>query len=90
MLPSFQMSVPADPRYRVLAPEAAAKFAILAGCSEGEAQVFQADVDRAAAHLAVSDHDIRLVFAVADGALTVALTCGAASTTVRRALPAAK
>ena len=87
MLPSFQMSVPADARYRVLAPEAAAKFAVLAGCGADEAHAFQADVERAATGLAVPHNDIALVFSVADGAVTATLSNGATSATVRRQLP---
>ena len=69
MLSSFQLSVPADARYRVLAPEVAAKYAALAGCSDDDAR---------AVLTAVS-------FAVAAGELVVTLSCAGRSTTVRRA-----
>lgn len=90
MLPSFKLSVPADVRYRVLAPEVAAKFAALAGCPEAEAKAFHVDVERAAAGLAKADGDIALVFSTEAGAVLATLTNGANSTTVRHVVPAAK
>ena len=89
MLSSFQFSVPADARYRVLAPEVAGKYAALAGCSEADVQAVLADVERAAADLASSGDDIAMVFAADAGALRVTLTCGARSATVHRDLPVA-
>jgi hypothetical protein len=88
MLPSFQMSVPADARYRVLAPEVAGKYAALAGCSDADAKAVLADVERAAADLAGAGADIALVFSTDVGGLHVTLTCGPQSLVVRRVLPA--
>jgi len=88
MLPSFQMSVPADARYRVLAPEVAGKYAALAGCSEADAKAVLVDVERAASDLSGAGTDIALVFGTDAGALHVTLTCGTQSLVVRRALPA--
>ena len=90
MLSSFHLSVPADARYRVLAPEVAGKYASLAGCSEAEATAVLAEVERAAAELAGRGDDIALVFAADPGELRVTLTCGSHTTTVRRSLPAAE
>lgn len=90
MLPPFHMSVPADARYRVLAPEVAGKYAVLAGCSEADAQAVLVEVERVAAELADAGVDIALVFDADPTALRVTLTCGARSATVRRELPAAK
>ena len=87
MLPSFQMSVPADARYRVLAPEVAGKYAALAGCSDADAKAVLADVERAAAEMSGAGTDIALVFGTDTGGLHVTLTCGAESQVVRRALP---
>lgn len=88
MLPSFQLSVPADARYRVLAPEVASKYAALAGCSEAEAQSVLAEVETAAATLAPAGRDIAMSFGVAPGELLVTLSCGTETATVRRALDA--
>jgi hypothetical protein len=88
MLPSFQFSVPADARYRVLAPEVAAKYAALAGCPETDVQAVLADVDRVASDLAAGGEDIAMVFGVDAGGLLVTLTSGTRSQVVRRALPA--
>lgn len=90
MLPSFEFSVPADARYRVLAPEVAAKYAALAGCPESEAKAVLVDVEHAAAELAQAGDDIALIFAVGPHDLHVTLTSGSRTTTVRRALPATK
>ena len=90
MLSSFQLSVPADARYRVLAPEVAAKYAALAGCSESEAQAFLAEVEQAVVALSVPDGDVAMVFTTDGDTLLATLTAGAASTTVRRSLSAAK
>lgn len=90
MLQSLQLSVPADARYRVLAPEVAAKYAALAGCSDEDAKAMLADVERAAAELAEAGDDIALVFGVDAGDVQVSLTCGARSITIRRSLPTAK
>lgn len=90
MLTPFEMSVPSDARYRVLAPEVAAKYAVLAGCSEEDAKSVQADVERAAADLAAGGGEIAVVFGVDAGELQVRLNCGMQSATVRRSLPAAK
>jgi hypothetical protein len=89
MLSSFEMSVPADARYRVLGPEVAAKYAALAGCSDAEAKTVLADVERVAGELAAAGQDIALVFTVETAQLLVTLTCGDQSSTVRRSLPAA-
>ena len=88
--PPFELSVPSDARYRVLAPEVAAKYAVLAGCADAEAEAVLADVARAAEDLAGRGGDIALSFAVDGGELRVTLTCGTERATVRRALPAAK
>lgn len=87
MLSSFRFSVPADARYRVLAPEVAAKYAALAGCPEAEAAAVLTEVDRAAAGLARVGENIALVFNADGRELLVTLSCGTESATVRRALP---
>lgn len=88
MLPSFEMSVPADARYRVLGPEVAARYAALAGCPAGDVEAVLAEVDRAAADVAGAGEDLTLVFGVADGALQVTLAAAGRAVTVRRTLPA--
>jgi hypothetical protein len=90
MPPPFDLSVPSDAKFRVLAPEVTAKYAALAGCSEAEATAVQADVERAVASLAGAGENIALKFDADAGELRVVLTCGSASSTVRRALAAAK
>ena len=85
MLSSFQLSVPADARYRVLAPEVAAKYAALAGCSDVDARAVLTEVEAAAAQMAASGDDIAVSFAAAAGELVVTLSCAGRSTTVRRA-----
>ena len=84
------MSVPADARYRVLAPEAAAKYAALAGCGDEEARAVREDVSAAAADLAASGGDIALRFDAEATELVVTLSCGGRTATVRRALVSAK
>lgn len=86
MLSSLQFSVPADARYRVLAPEVAAKYAALAGCPQAEAAAVLTEVDRAAAGLARSGENISLVFKADGQELLVTLSCGTQSATVRRVL----
>lgn len=88
MLPSFEMSVPAEARYRVLGPEVAARYAALAGCAAGDVDAVLAEVDRAAADLAAAGEDLTLVFGVVDGALQVTLAAAGRAVTVRRMLPA--
>jgi hypothetical protein len=86
MLSSFRFSVPADARYRVLAPEVAGKYAELAGCPEAEATAVLTEVDRAAASVARVGENISLVFNADGQELLVTLSCGMQSATVRRAL----
>jgi len=90
MLSSLRFSVPADARYRVLAPEVAAKYAALAGCPETEATAVLTEVDRAAARLAGAGENISLVFEADGQELLVTLSSGAQSATVRRVLPSEK
>lgn len=88
MVPSLQFSVPADPRYRVLGPEVAAKYAALAGCSEIDVQGVLADVDHAAAEVAADGENIHMALGVADDGLLITMTCGSKHAEVRRTLPA--
>lgn len=90
MLPSLDLSVPADARYRVLAPEVASKYAALAGCSEADAQAVLAEVEAAATTLATAGRDIAVSLGVVPGELLVTLSCGTQSATVRRAIPGGK
>ena len=88
MVPSLQFSVPADPRYRVLGPEVAAKYAALAGCSALDVQGVLAEVDRAAADVAVAGEDIQMLLGVTADELLISMTCVGKRAEVRRALSA--
>jgi hypothetical protein len=89
MLPPFDLSVPADARYRSTAPEAAAKYAELAGCAPAAANALRTDVDAAAAKMASSPlrddaQNIALGFTTAESEVVVKMTCGSESATIRQ------
>ena len=84
MLPPFDLSVPSDVRYRSVAPEAAAKYAELAGCAPAAAAALRNDVDAAAAKMAAADGNIALGFSTAESEVVVTMASGAQSTTIRQ------
>ncbi len=93
MLHPFELQVPADERYRVLAPEVAAKYVELAGGSAGDGRSLASDLAVALTRLAAGAGDdavIDLAFSAEDGHIEVTLRCAAQSTVVRHALPAAR
>ena len=60
MLPPFDLSVPSDDRFRSLAPEAAAKYAELAGRPAADAAAFGAEVGAGTDKLARTDENIEV------------------------------
>ena len=89
MLPPFELSVPADARYRPTAPEAAAKYAELAGCAPAAATALRDEVDAAAEKMAASSlrndvANIALSFVTADSEVVVTMTCGGQHATIRQ------
>lgn len=83
MLPPFELSVPSDDRYRSLAPQAAAKYAELAGRPAADAQALGADVAEAAARVAAADENIDVKLSSDETAVRVSISCHGQSATVR-------
>ena len=84
MLPPFDLSVPADARYRSTAPEAAAKYAELAGCAPAAATALRDDVEATATKMAAAGHDIALGFTTAESEVVVKMTSGSQTATIRQ------
>lgn len=82
MLPPFDLSVPTDARFRTMAPDAAAKYAELAGCTAAVATV-RADVDAATEKMASAGENIDIKCTSTDTGVVIMMTCGSASATVR-------
>ena len=86
MLPPFDLSVPSDDRYRSLAPEAAAKYAELAGRPAADAQAFGAEVGAATDTLARADENVEVKFqttADGPGGVVASLNCGGQSVSIK-------
>jgi hypothetical protein len=89
----FTLTVPTDPRYRVLGPEVASKYAELVGGSEtGGAGLAEALSDALAtvARGAAPGAHVDLAFAPTADGIEVRLTCGTHATVVRHPMPARK
>lgn len=84
MLPPFDLSVPTDARFRSTAPEAAAKYAELAGCAPAAASAMKDDVDATATKMASCGENIALGFTTAESEVVVKMSCGGESATIRQ------
>ena len=84
MLPPFDLSVPTDARFRSMAPEAAAKYAELAGCAPAAAAAIKENVDAAATKMASCGENIALGFTTAESEVVVKMTCGGQNATIRQ------
>lgn len=84
MLPPFDMSVPADARFRSMAPDVAAKYAELAGCAPAAATAVRDEVDATAAKMAASGENIAIGFTTAESEVIVKMSCGSQSATIRQ------
>jgi hypothetical protein len=89
----FTLTVPTDPRYRVLGPEVASKYAELVGGSEtggaGLAEALSEAIAVVARGAAPGAH-VQLAFRPTPEGVEVRLTCGTHSTVVRHQIPARK
>lgn len=89
----FALQVPADERYRVLAPEIAGKYAELVGGTAADGQTLSADVVDAMRRIttgAAVGAVIDLAFSTHGGRVEIALKCAGQATVVRFALPATR
>jgi hypothetical protein len=85
--------VPADARYRVLAPEIAAKYAELAGGSPTEGQAVASALSAALDEVATGaaeDAHVDLTLQAESGVVEIALRCEGRSAVVKQPLPAQK
>jgi hypothetical protein len=85
----FTLSVPADPRYRVLAPELAGKYVELVGGSAADGKTLARAVSRAMSDFARSagaSADLELAFHAEGGEVEVTVRCGGRSTRVKHSL----
>ena len=96
MTDPVNLSLPADARFRGLAPDVAGRYVVAAGGSEADAGVvaeaLKAAID-ALASGAASDADLELKFrtpAGPDGAVEVTVRCQGKSSVVTHPLPAAR
>jgi hypothetical protein len=79
----FELEVPADERYRVLAPEVAGKYIEVLGGSAAEAQAFSEALVAAMGKVANGHADVlRLQFELRTGGVHVTVRCGEQSTIV--------
>jgi hypothetical protein len=89
----FTLTVPTDPRYRVLGPEVASKYAELAGGSEtdgaGLADVLNDALAEVSKEAAPGAH-VDLAFQPTSDGIEVRLTCGTHSSVLRHRIPARK
>lgn len=89
----FTLTVPTDPRYRVLGPEIASKYAELVGGSEtggaGLADALSDAIAQVARGAAPGAH-VDLAFRPTSEGIEVRLTCGTHTTVVRHRIPARK
>ena len=88
----FNFHVPADARYRVLAPALAAKYTELAGGTAADAAALETALTEAMDSLdaSASDADFDLSFRIAAHDVEVTVRHGGGSTIVRHAIPAPK
>jgi hypothetical protein len=85
----FVLQVPADERYRGLAPEVAGKYVELSGGSAADGQVLADELTSAMRKMATAKEGvIDLSFTAKNGHVEVTLASGGRSIVVRVALPA--
>ncbi|MFI5177066.1 MAG: hypothetical protein ACHQO8_00795 [Vicinamibacterales bacterium] len=83
----FALHVPADDRYRVLAPEIAGKYVELVGGSAGDGKAFADALVRALGRVVNGSADaVDLTFELSAGGVEVTVRCGDRSTVVRHKL----
>ncbi len=89
----FALQVPADDRYRVLAPEVAGKYVEIVGGTVSDGRALGADVVEAMRQITASaavDAVIDLAFSTHGGRVEITLKCAGQATVVRFALPATR
>jgi hypothetical protein len=87
----FTLTVPADARYRGLAPEVAGKYVELSGGAESDAAAFAealSDALRALVRDAANGATVELSFRPAAGGIEVGLGCAGRTSVVRHRFPA--
>ena len=82
--------VPADARYRTLAPELAGKYVEIAGGSAADAKTLSEAVLRALTTLTAAGADIDVAFHSEGSRVEITLRCGGRSAVVKHLLRAAK
>jgi hypothetical protein len=85
-LPTFRLRLPADPRYRALAAEAAARYLVIVGGSDAEAASLEGTLADAMAGCAGSSHAIDLRFLGSRTEIEIELACGGRSSVIRHPL----
>ena len=93
MSESLLLTVPADPRYRVLGPEVAGKYVELVGGSEADGQALAGAVSNALAEIADQSEPgshLDLTFRGQPGGIEVTVCCGSRTLVVTHPLPAAR
>jgi hypothetical protein len=89
--PVFTLHVPADPAYRTIACEVAARYVDLAGGTEAQRTAFQALLASKVDELAGGhDADVELSCVADPPGFAVTLTCGGQSAVIRHPVPAEK
>ena len=79
----FELEVPADERYRVLAPEVAGKYVEVLGGSAADARAFSEALVAAMGKVANGHADVmQLKFTLRTGGVHVTVRCGDKSTVV--------
>jgi hypothetical protein len=87
------LTVPADPRYRVLGSEVASKFAEIVGGSAGDVEALGATLTTAleqVANGAPEGEHIDVTLQVSSSEVEITLRCAGRSSTVRQPVPARK
>jgi hypothetical protein len=83
----FVLQVPADGRYRVLAPEIAGKFVELVGGTAADSRALADALVSAMSRVANGSADaLDLAFEIGAGGVQVTVRCGAQSAVVRQAI----
>lgn len=96
MTDAVNLMLPADPRFRGIAPDVGGRYVVAAGGSEADAAVVVEALNAAMDELTAGaghDVDVTLDFRAAarpDGAIEVTLRCQGRSSVVTHPLPAAK
>jgi hypothetical protein len=92
MIDPVSLVLPADARFKGLAPDVGGRYVVAAGGSEADATAvagaIQAAIDTLTAGSA--DADVSLEFRVPEGGIAVTVSCDGKSSVVTHPLPAAK